>query len=350
MRGVSQISPPIRILLVAVLGLTAAWMLVLKPEEEPVPPAPAPAPNVQTSEPAVSQPGKIAESAQSAVDATNAKSKATENSDGSAPAAGAGTATQPGAAPGAKPGADPAAPTRDVKGLPKPVAKAIEARKVLVLLFWNPKSADDRVVRRNIRGVDRWKGDVSVHVAKVGQVSKYGRITRGAKLAQSPTTLVVDRNLKVTPLVGYADTKSVDQAVLDALRNSGGYLKDPYLAKVNDVCARVGGVSFDIPNPNDASEVPGYVASQKRIFSRLDARFAAIKAPARWRGFKRATVRDHKAMVAVLTQLGAAVGPNPTPARVAGALSRLRGRAAAVSKRYNERMDGQHLLSCGSTA
>ena len=46
---VSQISPPIRIVLVAVIGLLAAWMLFLRPKTEPVPapnPAPATAPGV----------------------------------------------------------------------------------------------------------------------------------------------------------------------------------------------------------------------------------------------------------------------------------------------------------------
>ena len=36
----SQISPPIRILLVAVIGLCAAYFLFLRPKEEAVPAAP----------------------------------------------------------------------------------------------------------------------------------------------------------------------------------------------------------------------------------------------------------------------------------------------------------------------
>ena len=46
---VSQISPPLRIVLVAVIGLIAAWMLFLRPKTEPAPaptPAPATAPGV----------------------------------------------------------------------------------------------------------------------------------------------------------------------------------------------------------------------------------------------------------------------------------------------------------------
>ena len=45
----SQISPPIRIVLIAVIGLIAAWMLFLRPKTEATPaptPAPATAPGV----------------------------------------------------------------------------------------------------------------------------------------------------------------------------------------------------------------------------------------------------------------------------------------------------------------
>ena len=53
----SQISPPIRILLVAVIGLCAAYFLFLRPKDEAVPaappaastPVPAKDPNAQTS-------------------------------------------------------------------------------------------------------------------------------------------------------------------------------------------------------------------------------------------------------------------------------------------------------------
>ena len=62
----SQISPPIRIVLVLAVATAALYMLFLRPKSDVAPPA-APAPNVQTSAPAVSKPGKAAEAAQGAV-------------------------------------------------------------------------------------------------------------------------------------------------------------------------------------------------------------------------------------------------------------------------------------------
>ena len=77
----SQISPPIRILLVAVIGLCAAYMLFLRPKsEDTAPPAANPAaatpvpakdPNAQTH----SKPGAIVQTAVKDTQAASAQSK-----------------------------------------------------------------------------------------------------------------------------------------------------------------------------------------------------------------------------------------------------------------------------------
>src|ERR687895_174805 len=175
MRGVSQISPPIRILVIAVLGLLAAWMLVLRPS-----------PDVETppATPAATAPG--VEGLSNAVDAANGAAAAQEAADAALQSAtdeATGTASGTTPAPGSEPAADSAAAVE--KGdLPAPVGKAISDRKVLVLLFWNKDSADDRAVRRELKAVDRWDGEVSVQAAPVKQVSKYASITRGADVSQ----------------------------------------------------------------------------------------------------------------------------------------------------------------------
>src|SRR3954466_9247856 len=77
----SQISPPIRILLVAVVGLCAAYMLFLRPKAEDTAPAAAPAaattpvpakdPGAQTH----SKPGAIVQKAVGDTQAASARSK-----------------------------------------------------------------------------------------------------------------------------------------------------------------------------------------------------------------------------------------------------------------------------------
>jgi hypothetical protein len=181
----SQISPPIRIVLVCAVAVLAAWMLFLRPQAEPVAAPPATTPATSTA----AAGGEVAQST-----AANA-------------------VTTPPKAAKAKAKAKAA-------GLPQPVKAALADRKVVVLLFWSPRAADDRLVREELAGVDRHGRKVVVHAAPMKRFARYQGITRGATVEQSPTVVVVDRDRKVETLVGYVDRVSIDQAVTDALRNS----------------------------------------------------------------------------------------------------------------------------------
>ena len=159
----SQISPPIRILLVLTVAVMGVYMLFLRPKPVEVPPS-------TPSGTSVSEPGKIRDAAQDAVDASNSQLAQQESVDGvdaGEAAAGTATAKQGGTA---KAGAA-ATPAQDLKGLPKPVRNAIRDDKVLVLLFWNEKSADDRAVRAALSKVDRWDGRVFVKAAPLTKIS-----------------------------------------------------------------------------------------------------------------------------------------------------------------------------------
>src|SRR3954447_2658941 len=265
-RGVSQISPPIRIVLVLAIAVTGVYMLFLRPKAEVVPPA-TPAPNVQTGAPAVSQPGKVAQAAQGAVDATNGQLKSEESVDGvdaAETAAGTASATKT-----AKSGAAAAAAAAggDLKGLPKPVARAIRKDKTLVLLFWNGKSADDKAVHKALKHVDRWDGRVFVDTAPIKKIAKYGRIARGVDVEQSPTVVVVDTKLHAETLVGYVDSLTIDQAVVDAFRNTTGVFTDAYLRRVDAVC-RDYRAAFN--------RVPNRFTSSPRLFSRMADRMSVL--------------------------------------------------------------------------
>jgi hypothetical protein len=219
----SQISPPIRILLVCAVAFMAAWTLFLRPKAETGSPAAAtPAPATQ---PPVAAGGETAQSAAGqAVEQANAAKAATEAHSAAVagePAAAAGTAAKP--APAVK-GAAAAHATR-VKAakpgeLPRRVQAALDADRVVALLFWSPRAADDRAVRSELARVDRHDGKVVVHAVPMKRFADYQKITRGAVVEQSPTVVVVDREQKVETLVGFVDSVSIDQAVTDALRNS----------------------------------------------------------------------------------------------------------------------------------
>jgi hypothetical protein len=197
-------------------------MTVLKPKspEAPAPvPATASAPRVEAGgEQAGTALGKAVESANNASKAQGAANARHGDESQSAPST---TSSAPATAAEKAPSGSPAAKTSDAEtaGLPLPVAKAVAEHKILVMLFWNPKAADDRAVRREMRSVGtRHRKDVFVHVADVKDISRYAPVTRGANVEQSPSVVVVDRDRQATLLEGYSDSETIRQAVYDALR------------------------------------------------------------------------------------------------------------------------------------
>ena len=212
---VSQVSVPVRVMLVLAVMFMAAWMTVLKPKAEVIPPA-EPAPQ--------SAPGAAVDAAQGAVDAVDQRNTAAGASvgvgPGSTPATGSAPATTPSQGTQPAPAAAEAVEAAEEGGLPLKVLRGIADRKVIVLLFWNPKAADDQAVRRELKGIGAHanKGKVLVHVAPLEKVSNFQQITRGANVDQSPTVVVVDGNRQVETLVGFNDRATIHQAVRDALR------------------------------------------------------------------------------------------------------------------------------------
>ena len=210
----SQVSPPIRILLAASVLFMAVYFVALRPGAEE--PAATPAPGAAAPQ---SAPGQTAKTA---TDAAAQASAAAQARSGQAPVTAPNTTSATDTVTGGQPAPVAEPSKKDVKnaGLPRSVAKAVASKKVVVLYFWNSKAADDRQVRREVRGVARHKGKVVVHVASIGDISRYAPITRGVDVQQSPTVVVVDRNLKGDKLEGFVDQQTIDQAVSDALRSS----------------------------------------------------------------------------------------------------------------------------------
>jgi hypothetical protein len=225
----SQISPPIRILLVCTLAFMAAWMLFLRPKDDAGTPAAA-TPTPATSRPvdaggqkSESLAGKAVEKANEASAAQDARAEQLAGATGESAATPAASAVAPAADEPATAGAEPGkltAKAASAGGLPLRVIRALGERKVVVLLFWSPKAAEDRAVRKALSGIDRHKGKVLAQATHIKRIAAYGQITRGADVKQSPTVVVIDRDRKVETLVGYVDRTTIDQVVTDALRNS----------------------------------------------------------------------------------------------------------------------------------
>ena len=343
MRGVSQISPPIRIVLVLAVAVMALYMLFLRPKEEVIPPV------TPASQGAVSEPGKVKEAAEGAVQAANgqlAQQQGVDGVDAGETAAATGTKS----ASAAKGSAAAAPASKDLKGLPKPVRQAIRRDKVLVLLFWNGKSVDDKAVRASLREVDRWDGRVFVHAAPLKQISKYGPIARGVDVEQSPTIVVADTELRAETLVGYVDTTTIDQAVVDALRNSTGLFTSSYLKAVDRVCRR---------HSNAMAALPGYyigsvnaadarLATYHGSASRFVADLKGVKAPKKWRAFHAASVADMTTVLTAIGSLSATVSPSATVSTVRAEIRSYVRTAKPAGNRANRRFEAHGLHRCGA--
>jgi hypothetical protein len=340
---VSQISPPIRILLVLTVAVLGVYMLFLRPKPEEIPP-------LEPTDTSVSQPGKVRDTAEDAVDAANGQLSQQESVDGvdkGETASGSATKKESGSS---KPGAAAATPAEDLKGLPKDVQAAIRKDKVLVLLFWNEKSSDDRAVRKAVDGLDTREGRVYVKVAPLKRISKYGRITRGASVEQSPTVVIADRELRAETLVGYADRPTINQVVTDALRSTDGLFTDRYLQTVDKTCVQYG---------NRWHSVPFYYAggSRKidRRMERLDvvwagfaADYKAIDAPKKWSAFHKATLADIQAYGALIHKASVATSPKVSRKANVTRITKLQADAQPIAKRANRQFHAEGLLRCGS--
>jgi hypothetical protein len=203
-----QVSRPMLIALAATIVLAALWLVALRPKAPEVADTPA-APVTAISK---------ARDAAAASDAANAKLGGVSDQ-GAAAKAPAPTAATPAApATAAKPATTGAA--SDVKPANKreaAVVRDIRGGKVVVLLFWNAKGADDVATRGAVRGLSRHGGKVAVHVIPISRVGEYESITEGVTINQSPTTLVIDRKRRSRAIVGLTERGELTQAVNDAL-------------------------------------------------------------------------------------------------------------------------------------
>jgi hypothetical protein len=312
---VSQISPPIRILIILAAAVLGVYMLFLRPKPEEITPL------TTTTNPPASQPAEAT------------KSKPTTSTE-KAPAKANGASAEP---------------AEDLKGLPKPLRQAIRQDKVVVLLFWNDRAADDRAVRASLKKVDRHDGRVFVHAAPLKQISKYGRIARGVNVEQSPTVVVADQNLKADTLVGFVDRQTIDQAVTDAMRNSSGQFTSSYLRQVDKVCVANGNAIAAVPNLRVESmgEADTRLARLDRRWAAFSADFKAIAPPKKWAAFHKASAADIAAVSTAVHRASVSVTPSSSATVAATAQStnssmRAAGTGAAV------RFDAQGLYRCGS--
>jgi hypothetical protein len=290
---VSQISPPVRIVLIGAVVFLAAWFTVLRPKSAAtVTPAATPAATA-TAKPTDAF-GKAVAKAKGAAAQTSA---AAQRDAGETPTQ-TQTQAQTGSAAKTAP-AQPAIaiPAKVLATLPPDVASALRARKTLVLgviadgaTDIRPLADDDRYVREALGKVNRYHGQVFVKRVPVSSLVRYAPLVGGLQVAQTPSIVVIDGKLKGTLLAGYVDQGAIDQAIADA---RGTVIADPYLAELSLTCTRyytrVDRWSLPTEPGKAAREASnrdalGIVATYRGLVARTPA-------PAHWRSLKAQFVR-----------------------------------------------------------
>ncbi len=88
--------------------------------------------------------------------------------------------------------------------------------RIVALLFWSPKGADDAAVRSAIEKLAKSDHGLSVHVVAAKEVASFGSITRGIQVYGTPTTLIVGAHGKTQTLNGLQDAYAIRQAINEA--------------------------------------------------------------------------------------------------------------------------------------
>ena len=284
----SQISPPVRILLIGAVVFLAAWFTLLRPKAAEVPPLTT---STTTTPVTTSTPQTGLGKAVDAAKAAAGKAVATSTPAAAAPA----TTTKPD--PKTQTPVAAAIPAAALAKLPKDVAGAIESRKVLVLAVlsddakrWRPMADDDRYVRNTLTKVNRYDGQVLVKQVSLANLYTYAPLVSDLKVNQTPSVVVVDRKLKASVIPGYVDRVSINQAIADARAASiDPLITDSYLRKANQTCADFNVVGKRWSQPTIPGKKAGR-ASERRLQKIYDDYIHAIKklrAPSRWSSLKR---------------------------------------------------------------
>lgn len=252
----AQLSRPYQIALAALGVLALAWFAVLhRPGSGPSEPAPAPSAHVSSansSSPGASTPvyhgaapgvtgltrdiakahGAVATSERNAA---QLQSKSAQASNEAAPSTtGAPAAHHAASAPSHvvvhktvvhKPA--PAHPSASATAAAQAAAVQVVLKhelkqgKTVLLLFWNPKSTDDKSVHKALMAVSgHLKGKVAVHVALASQVGRYGSLTRDVQVLQTPTLLVVGKKGLALTMTGLVDQYAIEQGIKEAKQAS----------------------------------------------------------------------------------------------------------------------------------
>lgn len=240
----TQVSRPMIIALLGTVLFAAVWFVVLRPKSATestgtAPAAQTPTPTTPSSSSASgggtsltdrpAQARSAVESANSQIDANKAQADAAANGTAAtpgtaAPSSSSSAATSSPSSSSSSSTSSPsssAAPASEKTVVISPeapageraVLQALADDKVVVLLFWDSKAADDRQARRAVRSAVAGRKNVEVATIPASQVGKYEAITGGITVEQTPTTMIIGPSMKAITIGGLVDELEIEQAI-----------------------------------------------------------------------------------------------------------------------------------------
>ena len=93
------------------------------------------------------------------------------------------------------------------------VEAELKQGRVVVLLFWNPKGADDVADAQAVRQLAAHDHGIAVHVSAPSQVASFGSVTRGIQVYGTPTVLIVGKSGQTLTLTGLQDAYAIQQSI-----------------------------------------------------------------------------------------------------------------------------------------
>ncbi len=101
------------------------------------------------------------------------------------------------------------------------VEHELAQNKTALILFWNPRGSNDRVVHKEVAAASRSLGSkVAVHYALAAQVGEFGTITHAVQVNQTPTLVIVNPHGRATTVTGLTDVYAIDQSVAESRKAS----------------------------------------------------------------------------------------------------------------------------------
>jgi hypothetical protein len=101
------------------------------------------------------------------------------------------------------------------RGMPLGMARALEDRRIVVLLFRGSDSADDRAAGRAVAALRGQRG-LAVFSDRIGHLGRYRAVVGDLGISQAPAVVIVDRGSRARVVQGYVDPATLAQDVADA--------------------------------------------------------------------------------------------------------------------------------------